>query len=329
MGEGDREAFSDASTRPMARACAPEARRAEGSPEAEPRMRCHGSEAERSMISKVATKIDRVPMPSGLPVRLEGVGVQFPPADGPVEALRGLTVDIPAGSLTVIIGPNGCGKSTLLRLIAGLLLPAVGQVFIGEGTRAEPRAGDGRVGLAFQQPRLLPWLSTVDNVALPLTLAGATLDEARERARQALERVGLTDAAQLRPSQLSGGMAQRAGLARALITDPPILLLDEPFNALDALTREGFDGELQRLWMDRPRTMVLVTHSVGEAVRMADRIVVMTPRPGSVARIIPVDLPRPRPTTVAGNPAAATIEAATRAVLAEVQPPDLTPWIGR
>jgi NitT/TauT family transport system ATP-binding protein len=279
---------------------------------------------------------------SGLPVRLDRVTVRFPAPAGSLEALRGLTLDIPAGSLTVVIGPNGCGKSTLLRLIAGLLQPAEGSVLIGRDVDTEPRAGDGLVGLAFQQARLVPWLTILDNVGLPLTfkpvsnaplipaVPGSTAaDDRRTLAQGALDRVGLTDAAHLRPAQLSGGMAQRAGLARALITDPPILLLDEPFSALDALTREAFDGELQRLWMDRPRTIVLVTHSVSEAVRMADRIVVMTGRPGSVARIIPVDLPRPRPTTLAGNPAAATIEEATRAVLAEVHPPELTPWIGR
>jgi len=291
------------------------------------------------MTTGAATRTAKA-APSGLPVHLDDVSVEFPAAGAPLQAIRGLSLGIPAGSLTVIIGPNGCGKSTLLRLIAGLLQPAEGSVRIGEGVGAEPRAGDGRVGLAFQQPRLVPWLTILDNVALPLTfklvsrlpyvatLPGSTpADDARTLAQDALARVGLTDAAQLRPSQLSGGMAQRAGLARALITDPPILLLDEPFSALDALTREGFDGELQRLWMDRSRTMVLVTHSVGEAVRMADRIMVMTTRPGGVARIIPVDLPRPRPTTLAGSPAAAAIEAATRAALAEVHPSELTPWI--
>jgi NitT/TauT family transport system ATP-binding protein len=281
------------------------------------------------MISEATMETGGAPMPAGLSVRLEGVSLQFPSPGRPVEALRGLTLDIPAGSLTVIIGPNGCGKSTLLRVIAGLLQPVDGRVVIGDGDGAGPRAGDGRVGLAFQQPRLLPWLSTIANVALPLTLAGASAAEAWHRAQEALKRVGLADAAELRPSQLSGGMAQRAGLARALITDPPILLLDEPFSALDALTREGFHGELQRLWMDRPRTEVLVTHSVGEAVRMADRIVVMTARPGSVAGIIPVDLPRPRPATLAVDPAAASIDAAVRAALAGVHAPELTPWLDR
>jgi NitT/TauT family transport system ATP-binding protein len=276
------------------------------------------------MIGEAATKAG-----TGLPVRLDGVTVRFPRAAGVVEALRGLTLEIPVDSLTVIIGPNGCGKSTLLRLIAGLLRPAEGSVQIGEGVGAEPRAGDGRVGLAFQQPRLVPWLTILDNVALPLTLASTPATIARTSARDALARVGLAEAAELLPSQLSGGMAQRAGLARALIADPPILLLDEPFSALDALTREGFDGELQHLWTERPRTVVMVTHSVGEAVRMADRIVVMTPRPGRVAQIIPVDLPRPRPATLASEPGAAALDAAVRAALAEVHPPELIPWLDR
>ena len=263
---------------------------------------------------------------AGLGVRLESVGISFPAAEGRVEALRGLTLDTPAGSFTVVIGPNGCGKSTLLLLIAGLLQPESGNVEL-DGTR--PVAGDGRVGLAFQQPRLVPWLSSLDNVALPLTFAGAPADERRERATDALQRVGLADAAALRPAQLSGGMAQRAGLARALITDPPVLLLDEPFSALDALTREAFDGELESLWLDQPRTVVLVTHSVSEAVRMADRIVVMTPRPGSVARLIPVDLPRPRPTSPAADPAASAVDAEVRTALAELHPPELTPWVDR
>lgn len=263
-------------------------------------------------------------MPAGLPVRLADVSVSFPAVSEPLVALRALSLDIPAGSFTVVIGPNGCGKSTLLRVIAGLVATTSGSVALGDG--GAPRAGDGRVGLAFQQPRLMPWLSTLDNVALPLALDAVGVVERRDRAMDALERVGLADAAGVRPAQLSGGMAQRAGLARALIGDPPVLLLDEPFSALDALTREGFDGELQHLWMDRPRTVVLVTHSVGEAVRMGDRIVVMTARPGSVARVIPVDLPRPRP---AASQATAAIDAEVRAVLAEVHPAELTPWIDR
>lgn len=302
------------------------------------------------MSGHATTERQRATGPHGFTVLLDDVAVQFPAATGPVEALRGLTLEIQADSLTVVIGPNGCGKSTLLRVIAGLVQPTEGRVEIRNGWPAPPQAGNGLVGLAFQQPRLMPWLTVLDNVALPLTFRMVSqlpsvavnprstpadrmkpqrrtpADVVRVLAEVALDRVGLTDAAQLRPSQLSGGMAQRAGLARALITDPPILLLDEPFSALDALTREGFDGELQRLWMDRPRTVVLVTHSVGEAVRMADRIVVMTARPGSVARVILVDLPRPRP---AASPATAAIDAQVRAALAEVHPAELTPWTDR
>ena len=289
------------------------------------------------MISEATRKAG-----TGLPVRLADVTVRFPATADSLEALRGLSLDIPAGSLTVIIGPNGCGKSTLLRVIAGLLQPAEGSVRIGGGADAEPRAGDGLVGLAFQQPRLVPWLTILDNVALPLTfqrvshlpliaaVPGSTpADDRRVLALGALARVGLAEAEKRRPSELSGGMAQRAGIARALITDPPILLLDEPFSALDALTREAFDGELQRLWLDRPRTVILVTHSVSEAIRMADRIMVMTARPGSVAQTIPVDLPRPRHATLAGEPGAAALDAAVRAALAEVHPPELAPWVDR
>ncbi|MDQ2854389.1 MAG: ABC transporter ATP-binding protein [Chloroflexota bacterium] len=282
------------------------------------------------MTLDAATQGRRAATHAGLSVRLDDLSLSFSPGVAPSLALRGLTLDIPAGSLTVVIGPNGCGKSTLLRLIAGLLRPTSGSVLLGDGEAgAPPRAGDGRVGLAFQQPRLVPWLSILDNVALPLTLRGIAAAEGRERAREALAWVGLAEAAPLRPAQLSGGMAQRAGLARALISNPPILLLDEPFTALDALTREAFDGELQRLWMDRPRTVVLVTHSVSEAVRMADRIVVMTARPGSVARVVPVDLARPRPAAQAGVPAAVAIDRAVRATLADVHPAELTPWVDR
>jgi NitT/TauT family transport system ATP-binding protein len=264
---------------------------------------------------------------AGPAVRLKGVRVSFHTPDGPLTALEDLSLEVDAGSFTAVIGPNGCGKSTLLRVVAGLLIPEAGSVRLGDGeSAAAPVAGDGRVGLAFQQPRLVPWLTTRQNVALPLSLAGASAAEQRERAEAALERVGLAGAAQLRPRELSGGLAQRAGLARALIQDPPILLLDEPFSALDALTREAFDAELERLWLERNRTVILVTHSVGEAIRMADRIVVMTARPGAVARLVPVDLRRPRPADLIGDPRAAEIDRAVRATLAQVHPPELTAW---
>jgi len=264
----------------------------------------------------------------GLAARLSAIRHVFKGPEGELVALDGLDLAVPAGSFTAIIGPNGCGKSTLLRLVAGLLAPTAGSVTLGEGAAAAPpRAGDGRAGIAFQQPRLLPWLTTLDNVALPLALDGVPPAERAARARLALERVGIAGAAGLRPGELSGGMAQRAGLARAMVSDPPLLLLDEPFSALDALTREAFDAELQRLWLERPRTVLLVTHSVSEAIRLADRIVVLTARPGAVATVLPVDLPRPRPVQLT-DPEVAEIDRAVRSTLAEVHPPELAPWSG-
>ncbi len=264
--------------------------------------------------------------PTGLRVRVDGVSVSFAAPGGRLTALDGCSLDVPAGSFTVVIGPNGCGKSTLLRVIAGLLKPDRGVVHVGA---AAPAPGDPRVGLAFQQPRLLPWLTTAENVALPLALRGVAPAERATRAKEALDRVGIGDAGQLSPRELSGGMAQRAGLARALITDPPVLLLDEPFSALDALTREAFDTELQRLWLQRPRTLILVTHSVPEAVRLADQVAVMTARPGSVARLVDVELPRPREVGIASDARATEAEAAIRASLASVHPPELAPWAGQ
>lgn len=260
---------------------------------------------------------------TGLPVDVDGVGVRFAGPLGDLQALADCSLAVSPGSFTVVIGPNGCGKSTLLRVVAGLLDPTSGSVAVGGEA---PRRGDGRVGLAFQQPRLVGWRSTLDNVALPLELAGATPAERRRQAARALERVGLAGAAGLRPRELSGGMAQRAALARALIGDPPVLLLDEPFSALDALTRETFNAELQELWLERRRTVILVTHSVPEAVALADRVVVMTPRPGRVARIVEVDLPRPRPAELTGHQRAADLAAEVRDALASVHALELRPW---
>ena len=265
----------------------------------------------------------QTPASGGLDVTIQSVGVRFATPGGELEALTDCTLDVPAGSFTVIIGPNGCGKSTLLRLVAGLLQPTAGRVVVGG---SPPRPGDRRVGLAFQQPRLIPWRSTLDNVALPLEIGGIGSHERRRRARTSLERVGLAAVADLRPRELSGGMAQRAALARALITDPPVLLLDEPFSALDALTRETFDTELQRLWLEEGRTVVLVTHSVAEAVTLADRVVVMSPRPGRVARIVDIDLPRPRSPELMGDPRAAELAGQIREALSSAHALELRPW---
>jgi NitT/TauT family transport system ATP-binding protein len=269
------------------------------------------------------TKRQTPASPVGLDLRAEQIGVRFVSRGGSIEALRDLSLELAPDSFTVLIGPNGCGKSTFLRVVAGLLRPDAGAVTVG-GT--PPRSGDGRVGLAFQQPRLIPWRSTLENVALPLELGGIAAVERRRRALDALQRVELAGAADLRPRELSGGMQQRAALARALIGDPPLLLLDEPFSALDALTRETFDAELQRIWLERPRSVLLVTHSVGEAIQLADQIAVMSAAPGRVVRTVSVDLPRPRPADLLGDPRAAQIAAEVRSLLAAARPPELRPW---
>ena len=191
-----------------------------------------------------------------------------------------------------MIGPNGCGKSTLLRVIAGLLSPATGEARLDDVVIDGP---DPRIGLVFQEPRLLPWRSAADNITYPLELAGWPSDRRAARLETLIDLVGLDAAAtSSRPIELSGGMRQRVALARALALEPEVLLLDEPFSALDALTRERFDMELLRLWDRAAPTIVLVTHSIAEAITVADRVVVLSPRPGTVVADIAVDLPRPR-----------------------------------
>jgi NitT/TauT family transport system ATP-binding protein len=210
---------------------------------------------------------------------------------GGVQALDGMDLTVAPGEVVAIIGPNGCGKSTFLRVAAGLLAPVRGTVTLDERPILGP---DPRIGLVFQEPRLLPWRSVADNVTYPLELAGWSRPRRANRLAELLELVGLSDAAGARPSQLSGGMRQRAAIARALALEPGVLLLDEPFSALDALTRERFNLELLELWERTQTTIVIVTHSIPEAILLADRVVVMTPRPGRVAAIVAVDAARPR-----------------------------------
>lgn len=261
----------------------------------------------------------------GPAITIDGLSVSFPVPTGTLVALEGFSGSVRQGELVAVIGPNGCGKTTLLRAIAGLVPPSAGRIGLGPDGVA-PRAGDGRVGLVFQQPRLLGWRSTLENVALPLELAGTPRAEWQEAAERALAQVGLADAKHLRPRELSGGMQQRVALARSLVTDPPLLLLDEPFSALDALSREAFDAQLESMWLAQRRTVVLVTHSVSEAVQLADRVWVMTPRPGRVAADILVPLPRPRRRGVAAVAGMAAVEAEVRQALAEVHAPELEGW---
>jgi NitT/TauT family transport system ATP-binding protein len=222
------------------------------------------------------------------------VRVVFPaPArdDPPTIALDGLSLSVGRGEVVALIGPNGCGKSTFLRVATGLLAPESGSVALDGEAVVAP---DPRIGLVFQEPRLLPWRSVADNVGWPLELAGRPRGEIARRVAGLLGLVGLEDAAALRPVQLSGGMRQRAAIARSMALAPEILLLDEPFSALDALTRERFNIELLKLQERTMTTVVIVTHSIPEAILMADRVLVMTPRPGRVAAEVAVDVPRPR-----------------------------------
>ena len=232
-------------------------------------------------------------MTSSGAIEVEGVDLSFPiRGGGRLSVLDSLSLTVGGGEIVALIGPNGSGKSTLLRVIAGLLAPDAGQVTLDGAPLTGP---DTRIGLVFQEPRLLPWRSAADNITYPLELAGWTPDRRRERLEALTDLVAL-DRSVLgnRPSELSGGQAQRVALARSLALEPGVLLLDEPFSALDALSRERFDLELLALWQRAAPTILLVTHNIAEAILIADRVVVLSARPGRVVAELPVELPRPR-----------------------------------
>jgi len=216
-------------------------------------------------------------------------------ASGPVEALRDIDLTVGRGELVAVVGPSGCGKSTLLRIIAGLRAPSRGRVEVDGRPVVRPIPS---VGMVFQAPVLLKWRTIQDNVLLPAELSRLDPRDYRARAAQLLRLVGLAEFAQRLPRELSGGMQQRASLCRALLLDPPLLLMDEPFGALDAMTRDEMNLELLRVWGqgsgEERKTIVFVTHSIPEAVFLADRVIVMTARPGRLGRVFDVPLPRPR-----------------------------------
>ena len=233
-------------------------------------------------------------------IRLEGVGKRFALDNGSeVTALDGIDLAIGEGEFVALIGPSGCGKSTILRLVAALDAPSAGRVAV-EGRAPEELARGHRLGVAFQDHALLPWLSVAANVALPFRLAGRAVDQARVAALLSL--VGLQGFEQARPKQLSGGMRQRAAIARALALSPELLLLDEPFGALDAVTRRRLNIELQRIWSESRITTLLVTHAVDEAIFLADRVLVMSGRPGRIIRTLDVPFARPRGPDVMRTP---------------------------
>lgn len=219
------------------------------------------------------------------------VSVTYRTSRDPIVAIEELSVAVGAGEFVSLLGPSGCGKSTFVRLASGLV-PATSGVIELDGT---PVTGPRRdVGVVFQQPTLLPWKTVLDNVLVPCRALGLDLARSRKRALELLQLTGLDRFALNYPYELSGGMQQRVGLARGLIHEPRILLMDEPFGALDAMTRERMAEELQRIWLATGTSVVFITHSIPEAVFLSDRVVVMSPRPGRVVEEVPVPLPRPR-----------------------------------
>jgi len=221
----------------------------------------------------------------------EELQMTFVSASSHLEALAEADFSVMPNEFVCIIGPSGCGKSTLLRILGGLARPTHGHVLFNGRCVTEPQRG---IGFVFQHPNLMPWRSTLQNVMLPLDLQGIGGKAAERRARELLDLAGLSDFTEALPRGLSGGMQQRVALARALAYDPDLLLLDEPFGALDALTRERMNCELLRIWRARRKTVIMVTHDIQEAVFLADRVFTMSPRPGRIEREVRVDLARPR-----------------------------------
>jgi NitT/TauT family transport system ATP-binding protein len=220
-----------------------------------------------------------------------GLRHAYPGAQGELLALDGVGLKVAQGEFVAVVGPSGCGKSTLLRILGGLLVPTAGWVHLDGEPLSSPRR---QVGYVFQNVNLMPWRTVVRNVTLPLEVAGVPGSQSLHLAEKLLVLVGLEGFDGAYPRQLSGGMAQRVAIARALIGDPEVLLLDEPFGSLDALSREQMNLELLRIWRARQVTAVMVTHNLQEAIFLADRVLVMSPRPGRICSELVVDLPRPR-----------------------------------
>jgi NitT/TauT family transport system ATP-binding protein len=224
-------------------------------------------------------------------IQVDGVAQVFRRGDAETRAIERIDLSIAAGEFISVVGPSGCGKSTLMRIISGLLSPSQGRVLIN-GVPVNGPYTD--LGIVFQSPVLLDWRSILGNVLLQVELRSLNPGEYAERGKALLEAVGLGEFHDRFPYELSGGMQQRAAICRALIHDPPLLLMDEPFGALDALTREQMRVDLEELWLSTRKTVIFITHSIDEAVLLSDRVVVMSPRPGKIERVISIDLPRPR-----------------------------------
>ncbi len=232
-------------------------------------------------------------------IELRGVSKTYRTRDGEVPSLRPIDFTVSDGEFVVIVGPSGCGKTTLLKMIAGLLPPSDGEIRVEGHTITKPHGG---VGIVFQTAMLLPWRSVFRNVMMPVEVKGLPKAQYEERAHALLKMVGLEGFEKKYPWQLSGGMQQRASICRALVHDPKIVLMDEPFGALDAMTREKMNVELQRIQRETKKTVLLITHSIPEAVFLADRVMVMSHRPGNIAAVYDVALRRPRTIDVLADP---------------------------
>jgi NitT/TauT family transport system ATP-binding protein len=248
------------------------------------------------IISPDLAGSERVIETGGPVLQVRDLDMLHEDGNGGLEALRGVNLSLYPREFICLLGPSGSGKSTLLRLAAGLLRPTSGEITVGGADSGQ------RVSLVFQDANLMPWRTVRENIALPLLLAGTPRAEALAKAQAWIEQVGLQGFEESWPRTLSGGMAQRVAIARALIQDPDLLLLDEPFGALDALTREKMAAELLRLWQDRQTTVMMVTHSISEALLLSDRVLVFSSRPGHVVLDMPVTLPRPREESVRYTP---------------------------
>jgi NitT/TauT family transport system ATP-binding protein len=270
---------------------------------------------------------ERTPMTSAKEaapiIQLTDVSKWYGTRDKPVHALAETNLNIAAGELVVLLGPSGCGKTTLLRMIGGLLDPTSGRIDVSgkELWRNGERQGEAvaDLGMVFQDAHLFPWFTIEENIALPLKLRGVSRAERRERAQELMDLVKITGFEKRWPKELSGGMRQRAAIARALSYDPSILLMDEPFGALDAMTRDSMNVELQRIWQKTGKTIIVVTHSISEAVFLADRIVLLSPRPGRIDSIYKVDFPRPRGLDVQTSPEFQALVKTLRHRLSEVE----------
>src|SRR6201746_436647 len=243
-------------------------------------------------------------------IRRAGVSKTYRSRDGDVPSLRPLDFHINEGEFFVVVGPSGCGKSTLLKMISGLLAPSSGEILVEGEKVTKPH---GNVGIVFQNSLLLPWRNIISNVMLRIDMKKLSREKYLPRAMALLKMVGLEGFEKKLPWQLSGGMQQRASICRALVHDPAILLMDEPFGALDAMTREKMNLELQRIWAAAKKTVLLITHSIPESIFLSDRVLVMSERPGSIAAIYDVELPRPRTLGMMGSPEFGTLAQKIRA----------------